>query len=1012
MANNAPNTADRDEQVDEAIAAYLEAAEAGRPPDREAFLASHPEFSAELRAFFADHDQFQRIAEPLCLSVGIRSTQAEILAGAQTIPALPTSPDEHPLRDFGDYELLSEIARGGMGVVYKARQKSLNRSVALKMILAGRLASAADVQRFRGEAELAAKLDHPAIVPVYEVGEHEGHPFFSMKLLEGGSLAAHRQRWLHDPSIPARLVAQVARAVHHAHQRGMLHRDLKPANVLLDAGGQPYVTDFGLAKLLESDAALTPSGGVVGTPRYMAPEQAAGKQPSTAVDVYGIGGILYELLTGRPPFTAETPLETMLQVLEKEPERPRTINPRVHADLETICLKCLEKDPERRYGSAQAVAEELDRFLAGEPILARQIGPAARLWRWCRRKPVVASLSAALLLVFVGSFIAVTALWQQAVASNIEKEAQREVAETQRKAAEKNLQEAQRQTERAEEGFRRAHQLVNQFCIDLSEKHLASVPGTQMLRLQLMETAMGYYREFVKEHPDDGILRAELGSTLARSAGIVAVTGSKTKAIEMYQEAVVLLEKVRAEKPEKLHMVNLRADLGRVYNRMGILLADTGRPADESYRQAKTLFEELVREFPTKQEYQTDLAAVLGNLGLQFQNQGKLDEALAIQQHDLAIKEKLAAKHPNDAKLQHGIAITYGNIASLQKSRGQREAAADANATARKILEKLIADHPQVADYQVSLAMQYRALGSDQRAAGELASAQASLQLSLDLLEKLVRDNPKLLPYQNDLAAAYRQIGQVHLAQNQLAPALDFAQKARNLGEKLVKVDPNVFDYQNDLAKSWFEMGLVLYRNKQHADSVKCYQQASDIRAKLVEGQPNAPELRNNHAAALVNLGQSQWLLGRREEGSATVRRAIAERREACKQAPKAESYRSQLGGTYRVLAELESKSGRLPEAAQAYVEFRQLWPNNAARQYEAARELALIASLVGKGKTQMSESETSEREKYAVMAIESLRDAIRCGFKNAGQLEQDGYFATLRDRKDFTDVLADLRRK
>src|SRR5216117_1320482 len=275
------------------------------------------------------------------------------------------------LGELGDYELLEEIGRGAQGVVFRARQKSLNRIVALKVISLGQWASKAHLKRFRREAEAAASLDHPSIVPIYEVGEREGACYFSMKFVEGGQLDEVVKRAPMSIRQAAELIAKVARTVHYAHEHGILHRDIKPGNILLDAKGEPHLTDFGLARLVESESTVTRTLEVLGTPSYMAPEQASGNNPATAgltsaTDVYGLGAVLYQLLTGHPPFAGGTTYETIKLLLETEPRSPRLWNPKIDRDLSTICSKCLEKDPQRRYSSALALAEDLERWLRSE----------------------------------------------------------------------------------------------------------------------------------------------------------------------------------------------------------------------------------------------------------------------------------------------------------------------------------------------------------------------------------------------------------------------------------------------------------------------------------------------------------------------------------------------------------------------------------------------------------------------------------------------------------------------
>jgi serine/threonine protein kinase len=320
----------------------------------------------------------------------------------------------NPTLTFGDYELIEQIGRGGMGVVYKARQRSLNRVVALKMVLDSHLASPVVLRRFLIEAEAAAKLEHPHIVPIYEIGEIDGQHFFSMRLIEGEGLeekialgefelppgGESRFKTAHDKmqARVATLMATVARAVHYAHERGVLHRDLKPNNILIDKNNQPHLTDFGLAKVADSQISLTPKTAVLGTPGYMPPEQALGGECTQGADIYSLGAIFYELLTGKPPFEGPTPLETLRRTREEEPLHPATVNRAVDRDLGMICLKCLEKEPMRRYGTAEELAADLERWLRHEPIRAKHAGPMLRTQRWIRRNPVGTALIATLLI--------------------------------------------------------------------------------------------------------------------------------------------------------------------------------------------------------------------------------------------------------------------------------------------------------------------------------------------------------------------------------------------------------------------------------------------------------------------------------------------------------------------------------------------------------------------------------------------------------------------------------------
>jgi serine/threonine-protein kinase len=365
-----------------ALDAYLARLHAGAQPDKAAVLARHPELGSALDCL----DALDGLAPPP--SAAAADGDATRVAGPADLAAHAAPPPE-----FGKFELLAELGRGGMGVVYKAHQRDLDRTVALKMILASHLASEEVVRRFLHEARAAAAVQHPHVTAIYEAGQIHGQHYIAIQYVGGPSLAQHLRQGPLAPETAARIVAAVASAVQHLHEHGIIHRDLKPSNILLDEEGRPYVTDFGLVKTVGTGSHQTSTGAILGTPSYMSPEQAAGLSGEVGAlsDVYSIGAVLYECLTGRPPFRELTQLDTLVQVIEGEPARPREVNPRVPPDLEAVCLRCLEKSPERRYPNAAAVAENLEKYLNGEPVEGLTSGLWAKLGRWARREPALVS---------------------------------------------------------------------------------------------------------------------------------------------------------------------------------------------------------------------------------------------------------------------------------------------------------------------------------------------------------------------------------------------------------------------------------------------------------------------------------------------------------------------------------------------------------------------------------------------------------------------------------------------
>jgi serine/threonine protein kinase len=701
------------QQVDEVSLRFEKAWKAGDRPVIEDYLGdtAEPVRSALLRELVAlevayRHQQGESVRADDYLA-RFPALEPPWLAGV--LPAPPELPDEGspaaaPGPSIPGYEILSVLGRGGMGVVYKARQTRPHRVVALKVIRAGEHAGPEELARFRREAEAAAPLQHPHIVHVYEVGEHAGCPYFSLEYVEGGSLDKALDGTPQGADTAARLVEALARAMDYAHQRGVIHRDLKPANILLQkaegsrqkAVGRreddsaycllptafclPKITDFGLAKRLDVEGAHTRTGVVLGTPSYMAPEQAAGlaKEVGPAADVYALGAILYELLTGRPPFKAATVLETLEQVRSHEPVPPRRLQPKVPRDLETVCLKALAKAPAGRYPTAAALADDLGRFLRGEPIRARPVGRTERLGRWCRRNPVVAGLVTALVLTVAGGFAAVIWQWRR---------------------AEGNFDRARHEYDRAEANFRKARDAVDKMLTQVGAVRLSHVPMMEPVRRALLEDALTFYQEFLQERGSDPKVRQETGRAYWRVGDIHRFLGQQDRSEAAYRQAIALQQELVDDFPaEPVY----RQELAGSYNNLGILLQTTGRPqeAEAVYGQTLALREQLVADFPDVANYRFDLAESHMNLGALLSDTGKPKQAEPAYRRALALCEQLVADFPTVPSYRQSLGRTYLNLGNLLAATGRRTLAAASFRQAILHQKELVTTFPTAPAYR------------------------------------------------------------------------------------------------------------------------------------------------------------------------------------------------------------------------------------------------------------------------------------------------------------------------
>jgi tetratricopeptide (TPR) repeat protein/tRNA A-37 threonylcarbamoyl transferase component Bud32 len=837
------------------------------------------------------------------------------------------------------YEILSELGRGGMGVVYKARQSSLGRTVALKMLLHTGHVRPDQRARFQVEAEAIALLQHPNIVQVFEIGEQDQCPFFSLEFVEGKSLADAIDGTPQPPRKAAALVRQLAVAMDLAHRRGIIHRDLKPANVLLSADGTPKITDFGLAKRFEDEGdGQTREGSIMGTPSYMAPEQAAGKtkEAGPPADIYSLGAILYDMLTGRPPFKGATMLETLQQVQTVEPVAPARLQTKVPRDLDTICLKCLAKEPARRYASAGDLAEDLRRFLAGEPILARPTPAWERAIKWVRRRPAVAALVAtgfaALVAVLTLGF-----LWLDSSrrAAEDREQQQAELADLQAKKAVKEhelWQQAEKQRQRAEDNFRQARSAVDFMLSRVGQEKLAHEPRMEQVRRELLEKAMTFYERFLQARGNDPSLRFEAGRAQLRVADIRQMLGEHSQAEAAYHKGLDYLDQLVQQFPKR---AEYRRDLATGYNNLANLLKESARPAEAEkfYDKALALRRELAKAAPGSPEAVKELAGTWNNRGLALQALGRLKEA----EKSLQAGEKLLAALVQHVRREPANrqewAHSLDNLALVQQARELPGRAEINLLQARDLLQELVKQKPAIPDYRYDLAHCLQHLGDLWRDT-HAGKAESAYLESRKLCDELVRDFPTVPAYRHALALTWNSLAILFQAAGRQPEADAAYAKSLALRSRLADDFPSVPDFRRSLATAYNNRALFLHQHNRFPEAETAYGQALEFFDALAKRYPTVPDYQQELAGTYLNLAVLRASLGQRPEAATACRQAETIQKRLVKEHPQA-SYRNELarirlnqGTLLRLNGDLTGSALTFREAVKGFADLHDELPD------------------------------------------------------------------------------------
>jgi len=945
---------DADEQLLSALAAWDEALAAGASPTDALEAVVPPALRLRLAGDVACLERLQHL----------RRRPASAIDTPRELSEVATLVSTSPPRSLGRFQIRRELGRGGFGVVFLAFDPLLSREVALKVPRAEALITPDLSVRFRHEALAAARLDHPNIVPVYEAGEAGPVAYIASAYCPGQTLAA----WLKQSDSPrnireaAALVAALAHAVHHAHSRGVLHRDLKPSNVLLEPvvgepGYVPRVTDFGLAKLFGAEPASadpecrTVTGVALGTPGYMAPEQVTGKagEVTTAADVYALGVILYELLVGRPPFQGATPLETMEQVRTLEPVPVRRLRADVPRDLETICSKCLQKDPGRRYAGAHELADDLKRFLTGEPVLARPVGAWERGWKWARRRPVAAALVGVSAVAIAGAIVG--GLWHNSRLNWYNRELEGSVRNEQAKS-----ELATREWKRAEGNLDEAKIVVDDMLIRLGKDELAGVPHMERVRRDLLERALTFYQTILNQRREDPALRRDTARAYYQVGYIQNLLGNHAAAIPAFDEAIAL------------------------WGQLGTL-----GPGDP----------DVPGELVDALNYKGDSLKKLGQL-----------PAAAAAHRDAHDRLEQSPNSPGGPRLRHKLAVTLNHLAVATQELGDVTEAERMLRRALDLNQEVLASAPTEPDYRESLANGQGNLGQLVQRRGSFNEAEACHRRAIELYRSLADEFPMMPTYRRHLAAAFGNLGMTQKSLGRIPDAEDSDSRAIKIAQQLVADFPQVPDYRKDLAQHRYNQGVLLRAAGRPKDAEQTYRAALPDLEWLIDRAPNVPEYRQLIAATLNNL----YVVLQQRNDLAEARRcieiAIRHLQRARELNPRNPVYHVSLANYHRnhvgvILQLKDHAAGADAAAALAKVD-----PGNPAVRFDAARYLAWCIRVADADAQLAADKRAQLARDYGNQAIAELKEAIRLGVRDPQQIKSHRDLEPLRQREDFQQLV------